>query len=83
MLTAYVERLQAKGFATGDGDVPTAIAMLMSTMFGDAISRSVMPGVFPQPESEAPARYVRVFMRALGVSPARVRAPMLHSATGD
>ena len=83
MLTAYIERLQAKKLANTDGDVPTAVAMLMSTMFGDAISRTVMPGVFPQPESEAPARYVRVFMRALGVSPSRARAPMLHSAAGD
>jgi AcrR family transcriptional regulator len=83
MLTGYVERLQAKKLAPIDGDVHTAVAMLMSTMFGDAISRTVMPGVFPQPESEAPARYVRVFMRALGVVAQRATGPMLHSAAGD
>ena len=51
-----------------DGDIPTCVAMLMSSMFGDAISRDVMPNGFPQPESDAPAKYVRVFMRALGVT---------------
>jgi AcrR family transcriptional regulator len=83
MLTGYVERMQAKKLAAADGDVTTAVAMLMSTMFGDAISRAVMPGVFPQPESEAPARYVRVFMRSLGVATQRASGPMLHSAAGD
>jgi AcrR family transcriptional regulator len=83
MLTGYVQRMQAKKLAALDGDVPTAVAMLLSTLFGDAISRAVMPGVFPQPESEAPARYVRVFMRALGVIPQRAAGPVLHSAAGD
>jgi AcrR family transcriptional regulator len=83
MLAAYVERLQDMGIASNDGDVPTAVAMLMSTLFGDAISRGVMPNVFPQPESEAPARYVRVFLRALGVVPHLSRIPTVRSAAGD
>jgi AcrR family transcriptional regulator len=82
MLTEYLRRLQATGTAA-DGDVPTAVAMLISTMFGDAISRDVMPNAFPQPEEEAPARYVRIFLRALGVKPAKHRAPVTHSAVGD
>jgi len=52
-------------------------------MFGDAISRDVMPNAFPQPLEDAPARYVRVFLRALGVASARVRAPITRSAVGD
>jgi len=67
LLTDYVARLQALGFVDEDADVATAIAMLMSSMFGDAISRDVMPNAFPQPVDEAPARYVRVFMRGIGV----------------
>jgi AcrR family transcriptional regulator len=67
MLAEYVQRLQSLGFADPNGDVHAAVAMLMSSMFGDAISRDVMPGAFPQPESEAPARYVRIVLRALGV----------------
>jgi len=83
ILTDYLLRLQAMGFASADGDIPTAVAMLMSSMIGDAISRDVMPGVFPQPESEAPAKYVRIFMRGLGVKPIRNRAPVARSAAGD
>jgi AcrR family transcriptional regulator len=71
LLTDYVLRLQSLGLADEDGDVSTAVPMLMSAMFGDAISRDVMPSAFPQPAEDAPAKYVRVFLRALGVSPAR------------
>ena len=83
MLSGYAQRLQAMGIAADDADTPTAVAMLMSSMIGDAISRDVMPTAFPQPESEAPARYVRVFMRALGVDQSRYRAPVIRSAAGD
>jgi hypothetical protein len=83
ILTDYVMRLQSMGIAADDGDIPTAVAMLMSALFGDAISRDVMPNGFPQPESEAPSKYVRVFMRALGVKPARLRAPVIQAAAGD
>ena len=84
LLTDYVLRLQSLGLADPDGDIPTAVAMLMSSMFGDAISRDVMPNAFPQPESEAPQKYVRVFMRALGVSPAVARrVPRRRSVAGD
>ena len=83
ILTDYLMRLQSMGIAAPDGDIPTAVAMLMSSMFGDAISRDVMPSAFPQPEEEAAARYVRIFLRALGVKPARLQPPQLRSAAGD
>lgn len=84
LLTDYVLRLQSVGLADPDGDIQTAVAMLMSSMFGDAISRDVMPNTFPQPESEAPQKYVRVFMRALGVSTdAARRASRRRSVAGD
>ena len=84
LLTDYVLRLQSLGLADPDGDIQTAVAMLMSSMFGDAISRDIMPNTFPQPESEAPQKYVRVFMRALGVSPAVARrVPRRRSVAGD
>src|SRR4029079_10712602 len=83
-LTDYVLRLQSMGIADADGDIATAVAMLMSSMFGDAISRDVMPNAFPQPESEAPQKYVRVFMRALGVTPAVARrVSRRRSVAGD
>ena len=55
---------------------------LMSALFGDAISRDVMSSAFPQPAEEAPARYVRVFLRALGVSSVR-RISKPTAAAGD
>ena len=77
ILTEYVRRLQQSGIAAADGDAATAIAMLVSTMIGEAIARDIMANAFPQPESQAPRRYVRVFLRALGVVPERKpsRAP--------
>jgi AcrR family transcriptional regulator len=83
ILSGYANRLQSMSIAAADADTSTAVAMLMSSMIGDAISRDVMPSAFPQPESEAPARYVRVFMRALGVKPNERRAPVIRSAAGD
>ena len=83
LLTDYVLRLQSRGLAASDGDVPTAVSMLMSALFGDAISRGVMPGAFPQPVEEAPAKYVRVFLRALGVDSALRRADQGRALVGD
>src|SRR5690349_7987572 len=83
ILTDYLMRLQSMGIAAQDGDIPTAVAMLMSSMFGDAISRDVMPSAFPQPQEAAAARYVRIFLRALGVKAARLQSPQLRSAAGD
>ena len=70
VLTAYVGRLQDAGFIDADADVDTAVSMFMSTLFGDAIARDVMPNAFPQPAEEAPAMYVRTFLRALGAQSA-------------
>ena len=80
LLTDYVIRLQSMGLADKDADVPTAISMLMSSLFGDAVAREVMPNAFPQPAEDAPARYVRVFLRALGVAPIKQRRPVGRSA---
>jgi AcrR family transcriptional regulator len=82
-LTEYVGRLQATGRADPDADVATAVAMLVSSMFGDAISRDVMPNAFPQPVDEAPARYVRVFLRGVGAHTAQQPHAISRSATGD
>jgi AcrR family transcriptional regulator len=83
LLTDYVLRLQSIGIASPDGDIKTAVSMLMSSLFGDAISRGVMPEAFPQPVEEAPGKYVRVFLRALGCAAAPVRADIPRAAAGD
>src|SRR5438477_445186 len=83
ILHDYAQRLHSMRITAPDADTPTAVGMLMSSMIGDAISRDVMPSAFPQPESEAPARYVRVFIRSLSVDLDRRRVPVIHSAAGD
>jgi len=83
ILGAYAQRLQSRGMIAADADTSTAVAMLMSSMIGDAISRDVMPSAFPQPESEAPERYVRLFMRALGAEMKARSASAVRSVAGD
>jgi AcrR family transcriptional regulator len=66
-LVLYVERLQEEGLADADADVDVAVSMLMSAMFGDALYRDIMPNAFPQPSEQAPRRYVKTFLRAVGL----------------
>ena len=74
MLMTYVERLREQGHADADADTFTAVAMLMSALFGDAMCREIMPDAFPQPVEDAPAKYVRTFLRALGATSAATRS---------
>jgi AcrR family transcriptional regulator len=67
-LERYVGRLRARGVADPDADLRTAISMFMSALFGDVMVRDAMDDhFFPEPESDAPARYVATFLRAAGV----------------
>lgn len=83
-LAAYATRLQTTGLADETADVPTAVSMFISSMFGDAISRDVLPHAFPQPEEDAPAKYVGVFLRAVGAVGAGDAVPsrIMHDAKG-
>src|SRR3954470_11693898 len=67
LLTDYVLRLQSLGLADADADLQTAVSMLMSALFGDALMRDIIPNAFPQSHEQAAARYVGTFLRALGV----------------
>ena len=67
VLTTYVDALRGTGSADLGGDADAAISMLMASMFADAMCRDVMPDAFPAPANEAPGRYVRCFLRAVGV----------------
>lgn len=68
VLAQYADALKATGLAHPKDETRTAISMLMSSLFGDAMCREVMPGAFPEPADEAPARYARTFLRAVGVA---------------
>jgi AcrR family transcriptional regulator len=68
-LERYVQRLRARGLADSDADYRTAISMFMSALFGDVMVRDAMTEhFFPEPEDDAPARYVATFLRAAGVT---------------
>jgi AcrR family transcriptional regulator len=81
-LKQYMRRLYEGGFiaasacsdAEEDSLAHAAGAMLMAALFGDAMGRDLMPDMYPQPASGAATLYVRLFLRALGVAAAPVRA---------
>lgn len=77
-LGAYVRRLHELELADPGADIHTAVAMLMSSLFGDAMCRELMPDAFPQPVEEAPVKYVRAFLRAVGASPAPAAHLTVH-----
>jgi AcrR family transcriptional regulator len=81
MLTDYVLRLQSTGIADGDADIQTSVAMLMSSLFGDALMRDIIPNNFPQPEDEVAARYVGAFLRGLGVRTKPSQLPAMRPAS--
>lgn len=78
-LTAYIKRLAAQGMIPSAADAKPAAAMLMGTIFADAMGRDLMPEIFP-PRAEAPRAYVRLFLRAIGVTLAAL-ALLLAPAT--
>jgi AcrR family transcriptional regulator len=83
IVSDYMHRLQAHGWTDPDVDVETVRAMLMSAMFGDAICREVMAGVFPEPESEAASKYVGIIARALGIGRAARQLNVARAVAGD
>ena len=79
-LARYVEALNAHGLAKPEGETDTAISMFMSSLFGDAMCREMMPAAFPEPAHEAPARYASCFLRAVGVRRRASRKPRTSAA---
>lgn len=75
-LVQYVTRLLARHRGCDGGDVVTACSFLFNALFGDAMGREIVPGVFPAPAREAPVRYVRTFLRTLGLP---VSSPLAHA----
>jgi len=69
-LVSYTTRLLAQSPSMAPGDVHTSCTMLFSALFADGMTRELVPGVFPHPAQETNARYVRVFLRGLGIDPA-------------
>ena len=66
-ITTYIRKLQARGLAARDVNPEVAAVMLVATVMSDAISRHIVPEVYP-PVDSAAEQYVRAFLRLLGVS---------------
>lgn len=64
-LRAYFARLRDAGFVPEHADAGFAANLLIGALFHDAMSRPVMPAVFP-PAAEAAAVYARLTLRAIG-----------------
>jgi AcrR family transcriptional regulator len=73
-LAAYLERLQARGLAVESIEPKTAAAMLLGTLFADAIGRDIVPDMYAVPTEEALPRYVALFLRGIGVETSSLRS---------
>ena len=67
-LCTYFRQLKSLGFTKDDFDAPAAAAMMMGAVFHDAMGRGMMPDAYPKPAIDAPQRYARLLLRAIGVS---------------
>lgn len=72
-LRAYLTKLQKSGLVDHDLDVSSATVMLMGTLFHDALGRDVMPDAFKHNAAHAPAKYVKLFLRAIGAREATTK----------
>jgi AcrR family transcriptional regulator len=80
-LCTYFRGLRSKGFTNQDFDPAVASAMLIGALFHDAMGRDMMPGAYPKPANEAPGKYARLILRALGVREVATDAPQRRSTT--
>ena len=73
-LTTYIRTLQECGLAARDVDVEVAAVMLTAIVMSDAVSRHIVPEVYPPIESAA-EQYVRAFLRLIGADVTAPSAP--------
>lgn len=66
-LVLFLEHFREEGRIEADADIGTAVSMLMSALFGDALYRDVIPNAFPRPVEAAATKYVKIFLRAVGL----------------
>lgn len=69
VLARYLRKLRQTGATTAAFDERAAAAMLMGTLFGDAMGRDIMPGLFARGVETSLREYIRLFLRAVGVAP--------------
>jgi outer membrane protein TolC len=67
-LTDYLASLQDKGLASRGWDPRAAAAMLMGTIFSDALGRDTMPARYPYSMRDAVDKYLQIFFNAIGLT---------------
>lgn len=65
-LHAYLLRLRAAGWVTGDWNVRAATSMLLGTLFSDALGRDCMPHQYSYSETDGVRHYVALFLQSIG-----------------
>lgn len=72
-LCHYLRRLRDAGLAKAQFDETSASAMLIGSLFADAMGRDLMPDLYLNDPEAAVEQYVQLFLRGLGVG--RRRSP--------
>jgi len=68
-LCTYFRELKSLGFTHDEFEPTVASSMLIAALFHDAMSREMMPAIFPNPADSAPLKYAEFVLRAIGVKP--------------
>ena len=68
-LCTYFRKLRSRGFTHDEFEPTVASSMLIAALFHDAMSREMMPAIFPSPAGTAPLKYAEFVLRAIGVKP--------------
>jgi AcrR family transcriptional regulator len=68
-LCTYFMNLKSRGFTNDEFEPRVASSMLIAALFHDAMSREMMPDIFPKPAETAPSKYAEFALRAIGVKP--------------
>ncbi|HEX6041090.1 MAG TPA: hypothetical protein VFZ20_23760, partial [Longimicrobium sp.] len=74
-LRTYLRRLRDRGLADADLDPETGANLLMGSLFADAIARDAVPERYVYAPDDAPERYVKLFLRAIGATPVQPEPP--------
>ena len=67
-LQGYIARLREHGFIQDDFDAKAASAMLIGTLFSDAMGRDMMPDIYPSTPAAAVEQYTTLILKAIGLA---------------
>jgi AcrR family transcriptional regulator len=68
-LTQYLIRLRQRGLARAEFDPSAAAALLIGTLFADAMGRDIMPDLYANQPDKALREYIGLFLRGIGAEP--------------